>query len=54
MDSKVNGSMVLIGDVKEFISKVELYSAVTGNSEGKCAQNLASRLEGPIFDVFCD
>lgn len=51
MDGKIkvfNG----IGDVKEFITKVELHSALKGYSEEKCAQNLASRLEGPAFDIY--
>ena len=40
------------GDVKEFITKVELNSALKGYTAEKCAQNLASRLEGPAFDVY--
>ena len=40
------------GDVRDFITKVELYSALKGYTEEKCAQNLASRLEGPAFDVY--
>ena len=40
------------GDVKEFITKVELNSALKGYTDEKCAQNLAARLEGPAFDVY--
>ena len=40
------------GDVKEFITKVELYSALKGYSGEKSAQNLASKLEGRAFDVY--
>ena len=40
------------GDVKEFITKVELYSALKGYSGEKSAKNLASKLEGRAFDVY--
>lgn len=40
------------GDVEEFITKVELYSALKGYDDEKCAQNLASRLIGPAFNVY--
>ena len=40
------------GDISEFITKVELYSALKEYDDEKCAQNLASRLEGPAFDVY--
>ena len=40
------------GDVKEFITKMELNSALKGYSAEKCVQNLASKLEGPVFDVY--
>ena len=40
------------GNVKEFLTKVELHSALNGYSGEKSAQNLASRLEGPAFDVY--
>ena len=40
------------GDISEFITKVELYSAVKEYDDEKRAQNLASRLEGPAFDVY--
>ena len=40
------------GDVRSFITKVELYSALKGYTGEKCAQALASRLEGPAFDIY--
>ena len=40
------------GNIAEFIAKVELYSALKEYDDEKHAQNLASRLEGPIFDVY--
>ena len=40
------------GDISEFITKVELYSALKEYDDEKRAQNLASRLEGPAFDVY--
>ena len=51
MDGKVyvfNGD----GDISGFITKVELYSALKEYDDEKRAQNLASRLEGPAFDVY--
>ena len=40
------------GDISEFITKVELYSALKEYDDKKRAQNPASRLEGPAFDVY--
>ena len=40
------------GNVKEFVVKVELHSSLKGYSGEKCAQDLASRLDGPAFDVY--
>ena len=40
------------GDIAEFITKIELYSALKEYNDEKRAQNLASRLEGPAFDVY--
>ena len=40
------------GNVKEFIVKVELHSSLKGYTGEKCAQDLASRLDGPAFDVY--
>ena len=37
---------------KEFITKVELFSALNGYSCEKSAQYLASKLEGRAFDVY--
>lgn len=51
MESKIkvfNGE----GNVKEFIVKVELHSSLKWYTEEKCAQDLASRLDGPAFDVY--
>ena len=51
MESKIkefNGE----GDVKEFIVKVELHSSLKGYTGEKLAQDLASRLDGPAFDVY--
>ncbi len=51
MESKIknfNGSE----DVKVFLEKVSLHSALKGYNEEKAAQNLASKLEGPAFDVY--
>ena len=39
-------------NVKEFITRVELLSALNGYSGEKSAQYLASKLEGPAFDVY--
>ena len=40
------------GNLTEFVTKVELHSALKGFTGEKKAQNLASRLEGPAFDVY--
>ena len=51
MESKVksyDGS----GDVKVFLEKVSLHSALKGYEGQKAAQNLASKLEGRAFDVY--
>ncbi len=40
------------GDVRSFIAKVELYSSLKSYTGEKCAQALASKLEGPAFDVY--
>ena len=40
------------GDVRSFITKVELYSSLKSYTGEKCAQALASKLEGPAFDVY--
>ena len=40
------------GDVKVFIVKTALHSALKGYEDEKAAQNLASRLEGRAFDVY--
>ena len=40
------------GNVKEFITKVELQSSLKGYSGEKVAQYIASRLEGPAFDIY--
>ena len=39
-------------DVKVFIKKFALHSALKGYEDEKAAQNLASRLEGRAFDVY--
>ena len=51
MDSKdkyFDGS----GDVKVFVEKVSLHSALKGYDGEKAAQNLASKLEGRAFDIY--
>jgi len=51
MDSKAkcfDGS----GDVKVFIEKVSIHSALKGYDGEKAAQNLASKLEGRAFDIY--
>ena len=40
------------GDVKAFIEKVSIHSALKGYDGEKAAQNLASKLEGRAFDVY--
>ena len=40
------------GNVKEFIVKVELHSSIKGYTGEKRTQDLASRLDGPAFDVY--
>ena len=40
------------GDVKVFLEKVSLSSALKEYEGEKAAQNLASRLEGRAFDVY--
>ena len=40
------------GDNTDLITKVDLYSALEGYNDEKCAQTLASRWEGPAFDVY--
>ena len=40
------------GDVCSFIAKVELYSSLKSYTGEKCAQALASKLQGPAFDVY--
>ena len=40
------------GSVIEFLKKVELHSQLKGYADEKLAQNLASRLTGPAFDVY--
>ena len=47
-------TIIFNGDsnVKEFITRVELLSALNGYSGEKSAQYLASKLEGPAFDVY--
>ena len=51
MESKIksfNGT----GNVKVFIEKVTIHSALKGFEDEKAAQNLASRLEGRAFDAY--
>lgn len=40
------------GDVKNFITKVELVAAIKGYVDEKKSQYLASKLVGPAFDVY--
>jgi len=39
-------------DVKVFVEKLQLHSALKGYTGEKAAQNLASRLEGRVFDIY--
>ena len=51
MESKIkcfDGS----GDIKAFLEKIKLQSALKGYEDEKAAQYLASRLEGRAFDVY--
>ena len=41
-----------IGDVKVFITKVELEASLKGYNDEKKAQYMASKLDGPAFDVY--
>lgn len=40
------------GDIEVFLTKVEIQSSLKGYTGEKCAQAIASRLEGPAFDVY--
>lgn len=40
------------GDVQAFLTKVEIHAALKGYTGEKLAQALASKLEGPAFDVY--
>ena len=40
------------GDIKEFITKVKLFSSLKGYSGEKSAQYLASKLDGRAFNVY--
>ena len=51
MESKIK-SFDGNGDVKVFIEKVQLHSALIGYTGEKAAQNLSRRLEGRAFDVY--
>ena len=54
MDSAQGKSVTFnrTGDVRSFITKAELYSSLKNYTGEKCAQALASKLEGPAFDVY--
>ena len=39
-------------DVKAFLEKVTIHWSLKGYEDEKCAQNIASRLEGRSFDVY--
>ena len=39
-------------DVQAFLTKVEIHAALKGYTGEKLAQALASKLEGPAFDVY--
>ena len=52
MESNKYKSFYGSGKVREFITKVELQSSLKGYTGLKAAQNIASRLEGPAFDVY--
>ena len=50
--SKNNLCFTGIGDVQAFLTKVEIHAALKGYTGEKLAQALASKLEGPVFDVY--
>ena len=54
MDSAQGKSLIFngTGDVRSFLAKAELYSSLKSYTGEKCAQALASKLEGPAFDVY--
>ena len=41
-----------MGDVQAFLTKVEIHAALKGYTGEKPPQTLASKLEGPAFDVY--
>ena len=40
------------GDVQAFLAKIDIHAALKGYTGEKLAQALASKLEGPAFDVY--
>jgi len=51
MDSKIK-SFDGTGNVKVFLEKGSIHSSLKGYEDEKCAENIASRLEGRAFDVY--
>jgi len=51
MDSKIK-SFDGTGNVKVFLENVSIHSSLKGYEDEKCAENIASRLEGRAFDVY--
>ncbi len=40
------------GNVRSFFAKVEIYSSLKSYTGEKCTEALASKFEGPAFDVY--
>ena len=52
MESNKHKTFNRTGNVKEFLTKVELQSQLKGYAGKKAAQHIVSRLEGPAFKVY--
>ena len=52
MESTKEASFDDTGNVQEFLTKVELQSSLEGYKGLKAAQLIASKLQGPAFDVY--
>ena len=52
MESTKQKSFNGTGNIREFLTKVELQSSLKGYTGLKAAQHIASKLEGPAFNVY--
>ena len=52
MESNKHKTLNGTGNVKEFLTKVELQSQLKGYTGEKAAQHIASHMKGPAFDVY--